>query len=216
MDIFLVKPIKFKEERKKINLKIIDDEMFVVVDKEFLSEFAKLIKRYSFKRNLEMVDLTEDFRVSRFWPVPLLIQTEKSFCGKLFKEFYEDIPKKKMQVDHHLDVSFFDPRNSSLGNLSCFVFSYLKGVMMIHHKDNKISNNFENSETQIQKLIPKDFQILRLKYNIFSAKETKEQLPILCNYDLTSSIHFDKGCYLGQETSARQFFTGKDSLIFLI
>lgn len=44
--------------------------------------------------------------------------------------------------------------------------------------------------------------------NIFEAYEVQNLLPIYCNFDFFKSIEFDKGCYLGQETSARQFFTG--------
>ena len=80
--------------------------------------------------------------------------------------------------------------------------------MVVHHKDNKLQNNFKESLDQVDLLKPKSFQFHRLAKSVFFGNEVINQLPIACNFDYYKSIVFDKGCYLGQETSARSFYTG--------
>lgn len=79
---------------------------------------------------------------------------------------------------------------------------------MVHHHENRVLNNFSDFENQVELVGSSEFRNLRLISNIFSANETKDLLPIPSNFDFINSIAFDKGCYLGQETSARQYFTG--------
>jgi folate-binding protein YgfZ len=81
--------------------------------------------------------------------------------------------------------------------------------MVVHHKENSVAKNFEESKEKLDFVNQQDFKYMRLINNIFFGKEIKEQLPIACNFDFHKSIDFKKGCYLGQETSARQYFTGK-------
>lgn len=51
------------------------------------------------------------------------------------------------------------------------------------------------------------------RYNLGLGEGPKDHLesncfPLECNADLTGSVSFDKGCYLGQELTARVHFTG--------
>ena len=85
--------------------------------------------------------------------------------------------------------------------------------MVIHFNENKVQKNFEDNKNEIEHMSLKDFKLLRIINHIFFGNEIQGQLPIPCNFDFFKSIQFNKGCYLGQETSARQYFTGNFLLI---
>ena len=48
-----------------------------------------------------------------------------------------------------------------------------------------------------------DYERFRLQYGIMEGRELSDRIPIECNLDLLNYIRFDKGCYLGQELTAR-------------
>ena len=83
---------------------------------------------------------------------------------------------------------------------------------MVHNKESAISKLIGNTEDEVDFVNHKEFKLLRMIHNIYFGNEVKDQLPIACNYDFFTSIDFKKGCYLGQETSARQYFTGNHNI----
>ncbi len=52
------------------------------------------------------------------------------------------------------------------------------------------------------------FTGLRMASALCEGSEISDALPLECGLDLANSIHFDKGCYLGQELTARTKYTG--------
>ncbi len=52
------------------------------------------------------------------------------------------------------------------------------------------------------------YETLRFLHGIAEGPDLIEKLPSECNLDLTHAIHFQKGCYLGQELTARTQFKG--------
>ena len=79
---------------------------------------------------------------------------------------------------------------------------------MVHFKENPVENNFMEDIDKIGLMKAKDFQQFRLLNQVYEGAEVQGQLPIYCNFDMIGSIQFDKGCFLGQETNARQNFSG--------
>lgn len=80
--------------------------------------------------------------------------------------------------------------------------------MVVHRKNKKVPSNFEDYENIFETVATRDFRFMRMINGIFFGADIRDQFPIACNFDFFRSIEFDKGCYLGQETSARQHFTG--------
>mmetsp|Transcript_16425 Transcript_16425/g.15744 ORF Transcript_16425/g.15744 Transcript_16425/m.15744 type:complete len:439 (+) Transcript_16425:224-1540(+) len=91
--------------------------------------------------------------------------------------------------DTGLILSAPDPRISSLGQRHLY-----------------ISNN-DTKNTAISTTLF-DYQYLRLLYGINEGLEIVDKIPLECNLDLLNYIDFAKGCYVGQELTARTKFKG--------
>lgn len=55
---------------------------------------------------------------------------------------------------------------------------------------------------------PEEYKAFRLAQGILEAEEMHNKIPFLVNCDLFNGIHFSKGCYVGQELTARSYHTG--------
>jgi folate-binding protein YgfZ len=52
------------------------------------------------------------------------------------------------------------------------------------------------------------YRFLRYSNGVLEGKEVEGRLPFLVNLDLMDGISFTKGCYVGQELTARSYHTG--------
>ena len=90
------------------------------------------------------------------------------------------------------NLFFIDPRNKSLG-------------LRVY------SNNLSNEFKEIASGILSDWHYLRIKNNIphpYTDLEKEKSFIIENNFEQINAIDFNKGCYIGQENTARQKYRG--------
>ena len=151
---------------------------FIDCEKSQSEEIFKQLNLYKIRSNIEILNLSNEFVVASFgYEKYLSMENSRDILGYTFK--------------YREDPIILDPRNKYLGarliiNLEKLYLSLKK----LDLKDDKI----ENYHAQSHKLgiVPKDLN--KLQNKIFG---------IECNYEELNGIDFKKGCYVGQENTAR-------------
>jgi transferase CAF17, mitochondrial len=93
--------------------------------------------------------------------------------------------------------SFEDPRAPTLGNRT-FV---TKGTV-------PTVGTSTDSSTSTPMEVEHTYNMLRLLHGALEGTEVDGVIPLECNLDWLNGVVFDKGCYLGQELTARTHFRG--------
>eukprot|EP01041_Mallomonas_annulata_P012518 gene12518-26374_t len=88
-----------------------------------------------------------------------------------------------------------DPRSSELG------VRLLYGPQTPHESIIQIFNTLKQGSWQ-------DYEKLRLLNGLAEGQEMRDRIPLEFNFDLLNSISFSKGCYIGQELTARTKYKG--------
>ena len=151
---------------------------FIDCEKSQSEEIFKQLNLYKIRSKVEILNLSNEFVVATFsYDRYLYIDGAKDILGFTLK--------------YREDPIILDPRNKKLGarliiNLEKLYLSLKK----LDLKDDKIENYY----TQSHKLgiVPKDLN--KLKNKLFG---------IECNFEELNGIDFKKGCYIGQENTAR-------------
>ena len=147
-------------------------------EKPQAEELFKQLSLYKLRSKVEILNLSNEFIVASFsYEKYLSIEGSKDILGYTFK-FRED-------------PIILDPRNKNLGarliiNLEKLYLSLKK----LDLKNDKIENYYIKSHNL--GIVPKDLN--KLQNKIFG---------IECNYYELNGIDFKKGCYVGQENTAR-------------
>ena len=142
------------------------------------------LNTYKIRSKVEILNLSNEFVVASFsYEKFLSMESSKDILGYTFK-FRED-------------PIILDPRNKDLGarliiNLEKLYLSLKK----LNLKNNDISNYYDQSYKL--GIVPKNFNQLQNKL-----------FGIECNYEELNGIDFKKGCYVGQENTARIKLKGK-------
>ena len=151
---------------------------FIDCEKNQSDEIFKQLNLYKIRSKIEILNLSNEFVVASFgYKKYMLIEGSKDILGYTFK-FRED-------------PLILDPRNKNLGarliiNLEKLYLSLKK----LNLKDDKIENYY--IESHKLGIVPKDLN--KLKNKLFG---------IECNFEELNGIDFKKGCYVGQENTAR-------------
>tara|TARA_B100000003_G_scaffold146466_1_gene131758 strand:- start:218 stop:1102 length:885 start_codon:yes stop_codon:yes gene_type:complete len=151
---------------------------FIDCEKSQSEEIFKQLNLYKIRSKVEILNLSNEFVVSSFgYEKYLSIEGSKDVLGFTFK--------------YREDPIILDPRNKKLGarlviNLEKLYLSLKK----LNLKDEKIENYY--SQSHKLGIVPKDLN--KLKNKLFG---------IECNYEELNGIDFKKGCYVGQENTAR-------------
>ena len=151
---------------------------FIDCEKNQSDEIFKQLSLYKIRSKVEILNLSNEFVVASFgYKKYMLIEGSKDILGYTFK-FRED-------------PIILDPRNKNLGarliiNLEKLYLSLKK----LNLKDDKIENYY--IESHKLGIVPKDLN--KLKNKLFG---------IECNFEELNGIDFKKGCYVGQENTAR-------------
>ena len=151
---------------------------FIDCEKSQSEEIFKQLNLYKIRSKVEILNLSNEFVVASFgYEKYLSIDGSKDILGFTFK--------------YREDPILLDPRNKNLGarliiNLEKLYLSLKK----LNLKDDKIENYYNKSHKL--GIVPKDLN--KLKNKIFG---------IECNYEELNGIDFKKGCYVGQENTAR-------------
>ncbi|OUW63610.1 MAG: aminomethyltransferase [Pelagibacteraceae bacterium TMED201] len=151
---------------------------FVDCEKSQSEEIFKQLNTYKIRSKVEILNLSNEFVVANFgYEKYLSIEGSKDILGYTFK--------------YREDPIILDPRNKGLGarliiNLEKLYLSLKK----LDLKDDKIEKYY--NESHKLGIVPKNLNQLQNK--IFG---------IECNYEELNGIDFKKGCYVGQENTAR-------------
>ena len=138
----------------------------------------KQLSIYKLRSKVEILNLSNEFVVA-------------SFSYEKFLNFNEAKDISGFTIKYREDPIFLDPRNKFLGarliiNLEKLYLSLKK----LELKDAQINNYYSLSHEL--GIVPKDLN--KLQNKLFG---------IECNYEELNGIDFKKGCYVGQENTAR-------------
>ena len=151
---------------------------FIDCEKNQSEEIFRQLNTYKIRSKVEILNLSNEFVVASFgYEKYLSIEGSKDILGFTFK-FRED-------------PILLDPRNKNLGarliiNLEKLYLSLKK----LDLKDDKIGNY--HAQSHKLGIVPKNLNQLQNKL-----------FGIECNYEELNGIDFKKGCYVGQENTAR-------------
>ena len=151
---------------------------FIDCEKSQSEEIFKQLNLYKIRSKVEILNLSNEFVVASFgYEKYLSIEGSKDILGCTFK--------------YREDPIILDPRNKNLGarliiNLEKLYLSLKK----LGLKDDKIENYYIQSHKL--GIVPKNLN--KLKNKLFG---------IECNFEELNAIDFKKGCYVGQENTAR-------------
>ena len=151
---------------------------FIDCEKSQAESLFKQLNSYKIRSKVEILNLSNEFVVASFsYEKFLSIEGSKDLLGYTFK--------------YREDPIILDPRNKNLGarliiNLEKLYLSLKK----LNLKNDEIKNYHKKCHDL--GVVPKNFNLLQNK--IFG---------IECNYEELNAIDFKKGCYVGQENTAR-------------
>ena len=151
---------------------------FIDCEKTQSDQIFKQLNLYKIRSKVEILNLSNEFVVASFgYEKYLSIEGSKDVMGFTFK--------------YREDPIILDPRNKDLGarliiNLEKLYLSLKK----LDLKDDKIENYYIKSHKL--GVVPKNLN--KLQNKLFG---------IECNFEELNGIDFKKGCYVGQENTAR-------------
>ncbi len=151
---------------------------FIDCEKDQSEEILRQLNVYKIRSKVEILNLSNEFVVASIgYEKYLTIDGSKDILGFTFK--------------YREDPIILDPRNKNLGarliiNLEKLYLSLKK----LGLKDDKVENYYARSHKL--GVVPKNLN--QLKNKLFG---------IECNYEELNGIDFKKGCYVGQENTAR-------------
>jgi len=151
---------------------------FIDCEKNQCSEIFKQLNLYKIRSKIEILDLSNEFVVASFgYEKYISIEGSKDILGFTFK--------------YRKDPIILDPRNKNLG--ARLIINLEKLYLSLKKLDLK-NDNIDNYYIQSHKLgiVPKNLN--KLQNKLFG---------IECNFEELNGIDFKKGCYVGQENTAR-------------
>ena len=151
---------------------------FLDCEKSQSKEIFKQLSAYKIRSKVEILNLSNEFVVASFsYEKYLSIENSKDILGFTFK--------------YREDPIILDPRNKNLG--ARLIINLEKLYLSLKKLDLK-NENVEKYYVISHKLgiVPKDLN--KLQNKLFG---------IECNYEELNGIDFKKGCYVGQENTAR-------------
>ena len=138
----------------------------------------KQLSIYKLRSKVEILNLSNEFVVA-------------AFAREKFLTFEESQDLPGFTLRYREDPIFLDPRNKYLG---ARLIVNLEKLYLSLKKLDLLDSNIEDYYSFSHKLgiVPKDFN--KLQNKLFG---------IECNYEELNGIDFKKGCYVGQENTAR-------------
>ena len=151
---------------------------FIDCEKSQAESLFKQLNSYKIRSKVEILNLSNEFVVASFsYEKFLSIEGSKDLLGYTFR--------------YREDPIILDPRNRNLG---ARLIINLEKLYLSLKKLNLKNDEIKNYHKKCHELgvVPKNFNLLQNK--IFG---------IECNYEELNAIDFKKGCYVGQENTAR-------------
>ncbi|KAL4470403.1 hypothetical protein ABPG74_012014 [Tetrahymena malaccensis] len=169
-------------------LKIKEDEYWIDLESKQGADFIKHIKKYCLRKRVSLADFTNKVDVITIYSDLIMQQKEKEgdYWNFLDSSIYE-----KTQEEIYTQVCYSDPRCSNIG-MRCIVPSQDKLQL----------------DKSIQEKSQDIYEAQRLILGIAQGSEIADRLPFTVNLDFLNGVSFTKGCYVGQELTARTYHTG--------
>ena len=151
---------------------------FIDCEKDQSEEILRQLNVYKIRSKVEILNLSNEFVVASIgYEKYLTIDGSKDILGFTFK--------------YREDPIILDPRNKDLGaRLIINIEKLYLSLKKLGLKDDKVENYYARSHKL--GIVPKNLN--QLKNKLFG---------IECNYEELNGIDFKKGCYVGQENTAR-------------
>jgi len=154
------------------------DNYLIECEKKSTSEIIKLLNFYKLRSKVDFIDLNEKYTVA-------IISLEK------FKEINNSDPLKGKTATYGENLIYIDPRNEKLG---AKIISKAKDINLTIKKLNlSIVDQKKYYKKSFELGVPQT-EMNKLKEKIFGIEN---------NLDELNGIDFKKGCYVGQENTAR-------------
>ena len=151
---------------------------FIDCEKDQSEEILRQLNIYKIRSKVEILNLSNEFVVASIgYEKYLSIDGSRDILGFTFK--------------YREDPIILDPRNKDLGaRLIINIEKLYLSLKKLGLKDDKVENYYARSHKL--GVVPKNLN--QLKNKLFG---------IECNYEELNGIDFKKGCYVGQENTAR-------------
>ena len=161
-----------------------NDGYFLDCSEEFVGELKVFLEKYKLNSDVEIKDISGEYVVG-------IISNEK------FEEIKKEENKTTQTIIYRSSPFFQDPRSKKLGSrvLSNLEKLYLtiKKLSLIIEDGSEYFNNAHEAGIPVKNL-------KKLQNNLFGLEANFEEL---------SAIDFKKGCYIGQENTARMKLKNK-------
>ena len=154
------------------------DSYLIECEKELTEEIIKILNYYKLRSKVDFINLNKKYEVCA-------ISLEK------FKEINNSNLSKGITINYEEDLIYIDPRNEELG---AKIISKIETTQINIKKLNLIITDKNKYYNKSFKLGIPQINLNRLKDKIFGIEN---------NLDELNGIDFKKGCYVGQENTAR-------------
>ncbi|XP_033324364.1 iron-sulfur cluster assembly factor IBA57, mitochondrial [Megalopta genalis] len=179
-----------------------DNVFYIECDSQAADPLQKHLKVYRVRRKLDIDNVGDKIKVwALFDPVPYLNKSDIISRQKLEGEIFPcgTLDSKSSKVIDNVMI-YQDPRLLDLGNRILSVSSLEKNDIKKHlNSDVIIADNALS------------YKALRYKLGIAEGVDDLppgQPLPLEVNCDYLHGVNFHKGCYIGQELTARTYHTG--------
>jgi len=156
----------------------LEDTYLIECEKELTEEIIKILNYYKLRSKVDFTNLNKKYKAS-------VISLEK------FKEIDNSNLSKGTTINYEEDIIYVDPRNQELGA------KIISKIETTQNNIKKLNLNITDKNKYYNKSfklgIPQ-INLNRLKDKIFGVEN---------NLDELNGIDFKKGCYVGQENTAR-------------
>jgi len=187
-EALLNKPHVYSSGKKEIK----ENEIWIDCDKLLIDDLLKHIKKFTFRKNLYLQDISEQLKI---WSIisPYLAP-DPSNCGKIWQSAEHDEEQALEDEGDYCDFGFVDPRLPQLG------------ARII---TSAAEERFDVDKEYVDEVATqKTYDKVRMMYGIGEGVELMSCLPFTANFDFLNALDFSKGRYIGQELTARSYHTG--------
>ena len=161
-----------------------DDGYFLDCSEEFLGELKVFLEKYKLNSDVEIKDISGEYVVG-------IISNEK------FEEIKKEENKTTQTIIYRSSPFFQDPRSKKLGS------RVLSNLEKLYLTIKKLSLKIEDGSDYFNNAHEAGIPIKNLK------KLQNNLFGLEANFEELSAIDFKKGCYIGQENTARMKLKNK-------
>ena len=161
-----------------------DDGYFLDCSEEFVGELKVFLEKYKLNSNVEIKDISGEYVVG-------IISNEK------FEEIKKEENKTTQTIIYRSSPFFQDPRSKKLGS------RVLSNLEKLYLTIKKLSLKIEDGSDYFNSAHEVGIPIKNLK------KLQNNLFGLEANFEELSAIDFKKGCYIGQENTARMKLKNK-------